>query len=187
MIKLRKFEETDIARLINWIHDARVMAQWARQQYQYPLDRAQLLKSIERTRGGDRPAHCMFTACRQDDITAVGHIELMSIDYGNGIARLGRVLIGQDEDRGKGMGTAMVAEALHYTFNTLGLTEVKLGVFDCNQQAMDCFRKSGFAEYEFRENVQQFDDESWSLVMMKLSRHEFMEYHYRKTLSESGT
>ena len=176
MIKLRKFEETDIARLINWIHDARVMAQWARQQYQYPLDRAQLLKSIERTRGGDRPAHCMFTACRQDDITAVGHIELMSIDYINGTARLGRVLIGRSEDRGRGWGSAIVAESLKYGFNILGLMEIKLEVFACNKPAMACFIKAGFTGYEFRENVQQFEDESWNLLLMKLSRHEFMEH-----------
>ena len=36
MIKLRKFEETDIARLIGWIPDARLLRQWAGHQYQYP-------------------------------------------------------------------------------------------------------------------------------------------------------
>ncbi len=185
MIRLRKFEEADIARLSGWIPDERVLLQWARHQYQYPLDRAQLLKSIDRTRS-NRPAHFIFTAFRRDDGTAVGHIELMSIDYvnGNGNARLGRVLIGKDEDRGKSLGTAMVAEAVHYAFNTLGLTEVKLGVFDCNQPAMGCFKKSGFTEYEFRENVQQFEDESLSLVMMKLSRHEFQANRSSKQYSE---
>jgi len=177
MIKLRKFEETDIARLLGWIQDARFLLQWAGRQYEYPLNRTQLLKSIDRTRS-NRPAHFMFTACRQTDGTAVGHIELMSIDYGNGAARLGRVLIGQPEDRGSGLGVAMVAEALHYAFNTLGLTEVKLGVFACNQPAIECFKKSGFTEYEFRESVQQFENESWNLVMMKFSRHEFMEHAY---------
>jgi len=177
MVKLRKFEETDIARLAGWIPDARFLRQWAGHQYQHPLDRAQLLKSIDRTRS-ERPAHFMFTAFRRTDGMAVGHIELMSIDYGNGAARLGRVLIGQSEHRGKGMGTAMVGEALNYGFNALGLTEVKLGVFDCNQPAMGCFKKSGFTEYELRENAQQFEDESWNLVMMKLSRHEFLEHAY---------
>lgn len=184
MIELRKFEEADIARLINWIQDARVMAQWARQQYQYPLDRAQLLKSIERTRGGDRPAHLMFAACRQDDGTAVGHIELMRVDYGNGSARLGRVLIGRDEDRGRGLGSAMVAEALNYSFNILGLMEIKLEVFSCNKPAMACFIKNGFSGYEFRENVQQFEYESWNLLLMKLSRHKFTECHHIRQFSE---
>ncbi len=183
MIKLRKFEETDIARLTGWIQDARFMTQWARQQYQYPLDRAQLLKSLERTRGG-KPSHFMFTAFRQDDGTAVGHIELMNIDYANESACLGRALICQAEDRGRGLGSAMVAEALHYAFNILGLMEIKLEVFACNKPAMACFIKNGFAGYEFRENVQQFEDESWNLLMMKLGRHKFMEYHSHKQSSE---
>ncbi len=76
----------------------------------------------------------MFTAFRQDDGMAVGHIELMSIDYVNGTARLGRVLIGQTEGRGKGWGATIVAEALHYGFNNLGLAEVRLGVFACDDE-----------------------------------------------------
>ena len=177
MVKLRKFEETDIARLAGWIPDARFLRQWAGHQYQHPLDRAQLLKSIDRTRS-ERPAHFMFTAFRQDDGTAVGHIELMRVDYGNGSARLGRVLIGRDEDRGRGLGSAMVAEALKYGFNILGLMEIKLEVFACNKPAMDCFIKNGFSGYEFRENVQQFEYESWNLLLMKLSRHKFTECHH---------
>ena len=183
MVKLRKFGETDISLLINWIQDARFMTQWARQQYQYPLDRAQLLKSIERTRS-NRQTHFMFTAFRQDDGTAVGHIELMNIDYGSGSAKMGRVLIGQDIDRGKGLGSAMVAEALKYGFNILGLMEIKLEVFACNKPAMACFIRTGFSGYEFRENAQQFEDESWNLLMMKLSRHKFMECHHIRQCSE---
>jgi len=109
---------------------------------------------------------------------AVGHVELMNIDYENGIARLGRVLIGQSEHRGTGMGTALVGEALNYVFNVLGLMEVKLGVYDCNQPAIKCFGKSGFTEYELRENALQFEDESWNMVMMRMGRHEFMEHAY---------
>ena len=177
MIKLRKFEETDIVRLTGWVPDARFLRQWAGHQYQYPMNRAQLLKSIDRTRS-ERPAHFMFTAFRQDDGTAVGHIELMRVDYGNGSARLGRVLIGRDEDRGRGLGSAMVAEALNYSFNILGLMEIKLEVFSCNKPAMACFIKNGFSGYEFRENVQQFEYESWNLLLMKLSRHKFTECHH---------
>ena len=64
MVKLRKFEEADIHHLIGRIPDERFLQQWAGHQYHYPLDRAQLLKSLERTRGG-KPSHFMFTACRR--------------------------------------------------------------------------------------------------------------------------
>ena len=82
----------------------------------------------------------------------------------------------QTEDRGKGMGTAMVAEALNYSFNNLGLMEINVGVFDFNKPAIACYKKLGFTEYEFREHARQFENESWNLVMMKLFNHEFMEY-----------
>ena len=183
MVKLRKFEEADIPRLIGGIQDERFLQQWSGHQYQYPLDSTQLLKSLERTIGG-KPSHFMFTAFRQDDGTAVGHIELMNIDYENESACLGRALICQAEDRGKGMGTAMVAEALNYGFNVLGLMEINIGVFDFNKPAIACYRKLGFTEYEFREHARQFENESWNLVMMKLFNHEFMEYHSRKQYSE---
>jgi RimJ/RimL family protein N-acetyltransferase len=175
MVKLRNFEEADIPRLIGGIPDARFLLQWAGHQYQYPLDRAQLLKSLERTRGG-KPSHFMFTACRRLEGTAVGHIELMNIDYANESACLGRALICQAEDRGKGLGKAMVAEALNYGFNVLGLMEINAGVFDFNKPAIACYRKLGFTEYEFREHARQFENESWNLVMMKLFNHEFMEH-----------
>ncbi len=183
MVKLRNFEEADIHHLIGRIPDERFLLQWAGHQYQYPLDRAQLLKSLERTRGG-KPSHFMFTACRRLEGTVVGHIELMNIDYANESACLGRALICQAEDRGKGMGTAMVAEALNYGFNVLGLMEINIGVFDFNKPAIACYRKLGFTEYEFREHARQFENESWNLVMMKLFNHEFMEYHSRKQYSE---
>ena len=183
MVKLRKFEEADIHHLIGGIPDARFLLQWAGHQYQHPLNSTQLLKSLERTRG-DKPSHFMFTACRRLEGTAVGHIELMNIDYANESACLGRALICQAEDRGKGMGTAMVAEALHYGFNVLGLMEINAGVFDFNKPAIACYKKSGFTEYEFREHARQFENESWNLVMMKLFSHEFMEYHSCKQSSE---
>ena len=175
MVKLRKFEEMDIPMLTGRIPDERFLRQWAGHHYQYPLDRAQLLKSLERTRGG-KPSHFMFTAFRQGDGTVVGHIELMNIDYANESACLGRALICQAEDRGKGLGKAMVAEALNYGFNVLGLMEINIGVFDFNKPAIACYKKLGFTEYEFREHARQFENESWNLVMMKLFNHEFMEY-----------
>lgn len=112
----------------------------------------------------------MFAACCQIAGTVVGHVELMSVDYEKKIAGLGRVLIGQIEYRGKGFGMAMVAEALNYSFNTLGLAEISLGVFDFNRAAISCYQKLGFAQCEFRPNARQFEGEKWNLMIMKLCR-----------------
>ena len=169
MITLRKFEEVDIPLLVGWIPNARFLLQWAGPQYMYPLDKFQLLSTIEKTKG-EKPSHFMFSACHQTGGAYIGHIELMSVDYEKKTAMLGRVLIGQTDYRGKGWGTVMIAEALKFGFNTLGLTEINLGVFDFNQSAIACYKKLGFSEYEFRENARQFENERWNLMMMKLPK-----------------
>lgn len=172
MIKLRKFEEADIPRLIGWVPDARFLLQWSGPQYSYPLDREQLLDTLEKTQG-DKPSHFMFVAVHQPSGTVVGHIELMAVDYGKGTTQLGRVLIGDPTERSKGWGTAMVIEALNYGFKTVGLNEIWLGVFNFNQSAIACYAKLGFVECEFLKNAREIDGEKWNLIKMKLDRETF--------------
>ena len=111
MIELRAFEETDIPRLLGWVPDARFLLQWAGPQYKFPLDASQLLQTLATTKG-DRPSCFMFKALRKVEGDVVGHIELMKINYDEGTAQLGRVLIGSPQRRGHGLGRAMVESAL---------------------------------------------------------------------------
>ncbi|MBS0661997.1 MAG: GNAT family N-acetyltransferase, partial [Verrucomicrobia bacterium] len=152
---------------------ARFLLQWAGPFYKYPLDAAQLLATFEKTKGA-RPAHYMFAAVDNLSGTVIGHVELMAVDHEQLTAMLGRVLIGQIEERGKGYGVAMVAQALDYGFNTLSLSEIRLGVFDFNKSAILCYKKLGFSEFEFRPNARQFESEFWNLIMMKLNRTDWL-------------
>jgi len=176
MIKLRPFEESDIPRLLGWIPDARFLLQWAGPHYQHPLDKAQLLTSLEMARAL-KPTHYMFTANREPDGTAIGHIELMNIDPEKKTALIGRVLIGETGCRGKGYGTEMVREMVMFGFMTLGLTEMNLGVFDFNEPAIACYKKLGFNQYEFRKNARRIDNEEWNLIMMRLTRQTWQNNH----------
>jgi RimJ/RimL family protein N-acetyltransferase len=182
-IELRSFQEDDIPRLIGWVPDARFLLQWAGPFYQYPLDRAQLLATLERTKGEQR-LHYMFAAVDPALSRVVGHIELMSIDYEKRIAMLGRVLIGEADGRGKGLGKAMTAQVLDYGFNQLGLREIQLGVFDFNRAAIRCYEKLGFSQYEFRKDARQFEGEFWSLIMMKLSKDVWLELRHQHLHAE---
>ena len=51
MLELKPFTEDDCERLIGWIPDARFLMLWAGPDYSWPLDRKQLLATLERTRG----------------------------------------------------------------------------------------------------------------------------------------
>jgi RimJ/RimL family protein N-acetyltransferase len=107
--------------------------------------------------------------------SVVGHIELMAVDYEKKSTRMGRVLIGEAALRGKGYGTAMIAEVIFFAFTEVDLAEVTLAVFDFNSAAIASYRKLGFREYEFRPNARQIGDESWNLMMMKLDRKNWLQ------------
>lgn len=169
MIELRKFEGSDIQRLIGWVPDARFLLQWSGPQYRFPLDAGQLLAALEKTTG-TAPSHLMFKALAQPSGDVIGHIEFMNIDYNRRTALLGRVLIGRPEYRGRGYCKQMVEVAIGYGFNTLGLDTITLGVFDFNAQAIACYRALGFVEYERKPNARQFGAEHWTLSMMRLDR-----------------
>ncbi len=173
MIELCPFEELDIPRLIGWVPDARFLLQWSGPQYTFPLDAAQLVATVEKTKGA-RPSHLMFKALRRPDGDIIGHVELINIDYDRRIALLGRVLIGSPEWRGQGYGKKMVQAAIRYAFRTVGLGTITLGVFDFNTQAIATYHAVGFVEYERKPNARQFGDEYWTLVMMRLDRDTWM-------------
>lgn len=169
MITLQKFTEADIPRLIGWIPDARFLLQWAGPQYKFPLDANQIVATLEKTKG-EKPPHLMFKAIQQEENVVVGHIELMLVDYEKMTAILGRVLIGGAENRGKGWGSEMVAEALKYGFDMLRLRQIKLNVFDFNSAAISCYKNLGFTQYEFCPNARQSEQERWNLIRMKIDK-----------------
>ena len=169
MIKLFKFEPTDISRLVGWIPDAGFLLQWAGPKYIFPLDSGQLMLALDGTMG-EQPSHFMFKAIYMAEEEVVGHIELMAVDYEKRTARLGRVLIGANEMRGKGFGKQMIHTALKFGFGELNLNEIDLGVFDFNRSAIKCYQNIGFQQYEIRQNARKFNDELLTLVMMNITK-----------------
>ncbi len=88
-------------------------------------------------------------------------------------ARLGRVLIGEKGMRGKGCGAAMISEAIAFAFREIDLSEITLAVFDFNSSAIACYKELGFPEYEIKKDACRFENEDWSLIMMRLDRKDW--------------
>ena len=102
----------------------------------------------------------------------VGHIDLGDIDLRNRSARLGRVLVGPEDLRGKGMGRQFVQLALIVAFEKLRLHRVDLFVFDFNQPAICCYEGLGFQhEGVFRE-ARKHGNTYWNVCVMSLLEHE---------------
>ena len=62
----------------------------------------------------------------------------------NKSARVGKVLVGDKNVRGKGIGKQLIKKILKIAFDELQLHRVSLGVFDFNLSAIACYEKAGF-------------------------------------------
>lgn len=76
----------------------------------------------------------------------VGMISLIDIDARNQKCEIGRVLIGNAEDRKKGYGKHLIFLVLEYAFLHLNMRKVYLEVFAENDRAVRFYQKSGFKE-----------------------------------------
>lgn len=169
MIKLEKFDRNDFERLISWISNDRFLLQWGGPQYTFPLDVKQLEDTLSMAYG-KQPKHIVFKAIDDDTNDVVGHVELMRIDYSKKTSHIGRVLIGESEVRRKGKGSLMLKQLIRFAFDDMGFDSLTLAVFDFNESAIQCYKKLGFKQIEFRKNARNYREEYWNLIIMKLCK-----------------
>jgi RimJ/RimL family protein N-acetyltransferase len=178
LIKLEKFKISDVKDLISWTPSKEFLLQWAGPTYTFPLTENQLQQEMNMM-SSEPPKLLMFTAKIADTDEALGHIQLLNIDLVNMSARVGRVLVGDEKYRNKGIGMEMINSILSIAFETLKLHRVDLGVFDFNKSAIACYEKAGFKiEGTFRD-CRKVNHEYWSLINMSI-----LEEEYRKSLND---
>ncbi|MBN8192930.1 GNAT family N-acetyltransferase [Bacillus sp. NTK074B] len=174
MIKLTYFKEEDFKQLMDWIESPSFLLQWGGPGFHYPLDKSQLEKYMENAnRDG---AETLIYKVMEDD-QVIGHISLGRIDRENRSARIGKVLVGSENTRGKGIGQQMIHCILHIAFDELGLHRVTLGVFDFNTSAIRCYEKAGFIKEGLLRDARMSGDEYWSLWEMSILEKEWRVIH----------
>ncbi|PTL40119.1 GNAT family N-acetyltransferase [Alkalicoccus saliphilus] len=169
MIILRSFQPEDDEKLIKWINSPELLVQWGGSDFNYPLTKSQLEKYRKRMQEGRLR---IYSAVNEEG-EIIGHISLDYIDKKNESARICRVLIGSEADRGQGKGQEMMRQVLHTAFEEMQLHRVSLGVFDFNLSAAAAYKKVGFVkEGRLRDKV-KVGEEFWSLLEMSMLSNEW--------------
>ncbi len=143
MIEIKYFEHSDFKQLINWIDSPEFLLQWGGPGFDHPLNDTQLEKYIENA-NNENAETMVYKVVDNETNKTIGHISLGKIDRKNKSARVGKVLVGDKNTRGKGIGQQMIKEILKIAFDELHLHRVSLGVFDFNDPAISCYEKAGF-------------------------------------------
>ena len=167
-IALHPFGRDDFDRLISWLPTEDALVEWCAGFFRYPLNHAQLERYLESSKQPNTRA--IFTARAQDG-EAVGHIEVSQI-WPHLSSRLSRVLV-DPARRHRGIGSAMIRQALSFSFVQHGVDRIDLGVSAGNAVAIGCYAKLGFAEVGKWPNAIVAGSRTIDVVWMTLTREKW--------------
>jgi RimJ/RimL family protein N-acetyltransferase len=174
MIRLEYFSRSDFKQLIDWIDSPSFLLQWGGPGFDYPLNHCQLERYIENA-NHENAETMIYKVMDEKNGDTIGHISLGKIDRKNRSARIGKVLVGDRNTRGKGIGQLMMKEILLIAFDELHLHRVSLGVFDFNTSAIACYEKTGFTKEALLRDFRKNGEEYWSLWEMSMLENEWQE------------
>ena len=87
----------------------------------------------------------LFGIRSRDDDRLLGTCQLRAIDRRARAAEL-RIRLGDEDDRGRGLGSEAVGLLLRHAFDDLNLRRVSLQVLATNERALAVYRAAGFEE-----------------------------------------
>ncbi|PRB87191.1 GNAT family N-acetyltransferase [Chryseobacterium culicis] len=163
MITLLPFTIQDAPQLISKIKDERMLLQFAGPVYRFPLTEEQLetdLTDEKRT----------LFKISDDDGNTIGHAQIFLKEK---TFLLGRILIWDENNRGKGYGKKVMMELLKYGFSHFDKETAELNVYDWNTGAIECYRKVGFDFDPEVKSEARIDKETWVSLNMKIHKNTF--------------
>ena len=161
MIQLQPFTVADYDRLILWVDSAESLMQFAGPGFVFPLTHQQLDDSLSDSK---RKA---FKVVDVAGNATIGHAEIYLTTEA---AHFGRILIGDEKQRGKGIGQMIVAQLLHIAFEEMNQSLATLNVFDWNLAAIKCYEKGGFAVNPDKRLARTVNGKTWTALNMVLPK-----------------
>jgi len=162
MIELASFSSSDFDDFISWINNEELLVTIAGTAFSYPLSREQLQNYLALEKSHS------FTIIDAEQNKKIGHAEIVL--SGEGIYKIDKLIIGDKDNRGKGIGENVIIQLLKFSFHSLNARVVELNVFDWNIGGIKCYRKSGFILNDERSTNFQVGDKNWTALNMTISR-----------------
>ena len=165
-IQLQAFTKNDYELLIRWINEERLMVNWTGSMFSFPLTAADLDWYTEESNDVGKSGVFIYKAVDLVTDKVVGHISL-------GTARVSRVLVGKEAQRGVGICQKMMRGILKIGFEELKLHRISLGVYDFNKAAIRCYERAGFRTEGIARDIFLYENEYWSMVEMSILEDEW--------------
>ena len=162
-LALKPLRARDCEPLLTWINSADALLQWAGpRDFEWPLTDEQLLSDLHAADHLRMP----FAAVLPDDRRPVGHVMLTTLPAHN-LGVIGRVIVAPDQ-RGRGLGTALMQAVVRFGFDRRGLHRLQLAVYDFNLAAIACYQSVGFVIEGTQRDSTRSSDGYWSSHTMAM-------------------
>lgn len=162
MITIEKFNEKDFNRLIKWSHNEEILMQFAGPIFTFPLTTEQLNEYIK-----DR-SRLSFKVISDGNV--IGHAEISPSEEKNTV-KICRILIGEENERGKGYGKEIIKLLLKKSFNELNKGKAELNVFDWNIGAIKCYENIGFEINRSKSSISIVNGKEWIAINMRILKN----------------
>ena len=162
MIKLEKFTEIDFERLINWIETEEILVQFSGPIFKFPLTKEQLSEYSHSEK------IIPFKIVNLETNEIIGHSEIYRTE--NNEVKLCRILIGDENQRGKGIGKKIINELVKYSYKELNAEKIELNVYDWNKSAIVCYEKTGFVINPNKFSEIDVKGNKWISINMVLNK-----------------
>lgn len=162
-VELRRHERRNYPLYARWYGDEEIwhLTSWSAAPMQ-PAAVERLFRSRESS--GVDDSFAIHAAGADEPLGVIG---LMNVSEANLSADLS-VIVGEREDRERGLGTEAIRVLLRYAFGELGLNRVGLSVFEFNEPAISAYEKLGFkGEGRLRQAIRR-DDSFHDAILMSV-------------------
>lgn len=160
---IRKYTDMDFPILERWITDADILFRFAGTEWIFPFTQEQMQAHIEKHPGGNR----QFYLGLHDNGEPYAFGQIISGDANS--PRLGRILVGEPEQRGKGLGQRFISELIEETRSLYpDEPSIYLYVFEDNLQGIGCYSKLGFTLCDEGHFILQHHGTDHRVMKMKL-------------------
>ena len=173
MLKLEKFTEQDFERLISWIESEEMLVQFSGGIFKFPLTKEQLNEYL------NTENTISFKIIDIETKEVIGHSEIYKTKKNE--VKLCRILIGEENLRGKGIGKKIINELVKYSFEKLNAEKVELNVYDWNKYAIQCYEKTGFEINPNKFSEIEVKGNKWISLNMILNKSKWEKLIKNKT------
>lgn len=169
MYKLRELEKRDLKEINKWRNDENLIEQLGAPFRFINLDvDEKWYESYMVNR--NTTVRCAIVA---EENEILGLISLTSVDYMNQSAEL-HIMIGNNENQGKGIGTFAVNEMLKHAFNNLNLHRIELTVLEENERAIHLYEKVGFVKEGVKRRARYKKGKFVNVILYSILKEECM-------------